>query len=203
MARAFDASRGIDLYVMGDSTGEQYTLSSVAVQLRHNGTFAPTASPSAMPTTQPTAQPTTTHAPSTSSPTATRTTAEVGGDGVVVDSEEYGVTVSITLEYIFRDLTLSEIEDILLGIIGHLTEHNECKEAVNPMATEKLNAAGDAVTIINATIIVCDERAQHELLVAVNDPELQKDFVSEVDTATDTHIDLNRTSITTGVKTPA
>ena len=39
----------------------------------------------------------------------------------------------------------------------------------------------------NATIMVCDEQMQQELLEAVNDPELQKDFVLEVDTATDMH----------------
>ena len=54
------------------------------------------------------------------------------------------------------------------------------------MATEK-----DGATIINATIAVCDEEAQQELLVAVNDPALQKDFVKEVDTATDMEIDFN------------
>merc|ERR1711971_318969 len=68
MSHAFRPSQGIDLYVMGDSTGEQYVISHIDAQLSHNGTVSPTTASSTRPTLPPTQTPT---VHSTVSPTTT------------------------------------------------------------------------------------------------------------------------------------
>ncbi len=134
--------------------------------------------------------------PSTSMPTTSwPTTSDLDSEYTANEQPlvpQYGVVVQITLEYIFPDLSLEEIGSILENIILTLSKDNECKEAINPMATEKYHLN---ITIINATIIVCDQEAQDDLLVAVNDPELQKDIVHQMDEATSTDIVPNKTSI--------
>eukprot|EP01083_Nonionella_stella_P030236 82930_1 len=201
----FVANERMNVYIMGDSLGERYNISSIDIDLNDMDddqtllpTDAPTVSPTPEPTESPTVSPTNeptftpTVAPSLStnidtlSPTYTPT---IEPTLVATTDTDYGVEMIITFKYTFSVLEISEIM-VILHELTDTDQENHCNEWNHEIMAEDHNQ-----TVISATILMCDESTQNELLVAVNNGDLQSEILQSIRTQTSLMVLANQTTI--------
>ena len=182
--------------------------------------------PTTTPTSAPTKKPTIVIETSTNSPTTMTPTAEMSITStrlsfnstnettMIIDTNtlnpankqiiDYAVVITITFQYRFTLIGKQKIKQILDQIATSLNENRKCKDfkLYSPFFKEKNN-----ITTVNATILVCDEEQQTEILIAVYDPQLKTEIVNminaglndtnstQMDTNNNDQILTNKTSI--------
>eukprot|EP01084_Bolivina_argentea_P082195 148829_1 len=113
-----------------------------------------------------------------------------------ISTGNYGVSVKVTFEYIFTKNETNGIIIILDGITKQLVN-----DTINSNCILSNNYKFDAIkmgtkwTIINGTILVCDEVAQEELLVAIvdNSINLQTTLITNINKQINLNINIDKT----------
>ena len=166
----FGANRNMDVYIMGDSNGEQFAVSEMNIQSICCESSSPTLSPSLIPSDSPTSYP-------TNAPIALH-----------ANSSNQQVTITLTFQRVLNPNDTDEIVLILRNITHESTENMTCNAQL--LDFEIIFVENANMTIINASLSVCDGFTRYELLNS-----LQKQFVQTINNETDLQITQNETSI--------
>eukprot|EP01084_Bolivina_argentea_P128393 226958_1 len=142
-----------------------------------NVTSSPTITPSLYPTLNPTSKPT----------------------SINVEIE-YGIVIIVTFQYEFSKNDTAKIIHILDNVAKNITSNIVSDDCVLSDDYNIMVSTTDNATIVNATIFVCDQVSQNELLIAFSDERaLQRDLVNSINELINLQISLNNVSISSDV----
>mmetsp|Transcript_35012 Transcript_35012/g.57185 ORF Transcript_35012/g.57185 Transcript_35012/m.57185 type:complete len:748 (-) Transcript_35012:76-2319(-) len=205
---AFEQQRSIDLYIMGDSTGERYRVSSVNVQLWHDedqeeafmtSSVTPTDTPSMFPTFAP---PRSSFAPPIAAVNVTRSTDSGDGeDDLMIQSSSaltnmsqnslgfYVVWVRIVFHLQFPDNDLKTVFGII-QLMMHEVNDTTATQCPYYAVVVSMFESHYNLTLIELQVSVCSDEQQSDLVrwLTSTNSSLQPDLLRSINDETSLNV---------------